>query len=47
MWTMWDAPSDRDYYGESGLYGGEPEPEEEPNQETEPELPDGEPGEQQ
>ncbi len=25
MWTMWDAPSDRDYYGQ---FGPEPEPEE-------------------
>ena len=28
MWSMWNAPSDLDYYGESG-FGDEPEEEEE------------------
>ena len=41
MWSMWNAPSDLDYYGQSGFS------EEEPEQETEPEPPDDELGEQQ
>ncbi len=41
MWSMWNAPSDLDYYGQPD----EPEPEEE--LETESELPEGELGEQQ
>ena len=38
MWSMWNAPSDLDYYGQSGF--GEDEPEEE--QEIEPDPPDDE-----
>ena len=42
MWTMWDAPSDRDYYGQDPRF-------EEPDEEieTEPEIPDTEFGETQ
>jgi hypothetical protein len=29
MWSMWDAPSDRDYYGQFNPYPDEEEPEEE------------------
>ena len=35
MWSIWNAPSDLDYYGQSGFSGDEPEEE----QETEPEPP--------
>ena len=42
---MWNAPSDLDYYGQSGF--SEDEPEEEQKQKTEPEPPEQEPGEQQ
>ena len=34
MWSMWNAPSDLDYYGQSGC--GEDEPEEEQEEELEP-----------
>ena len=34
MWTMWDAPSDRDYYGEGEFIGEEPDEE----NECEPEM---------
>jgi len=34
MWSMWNAPSDLDYYGQSGF--GEDEPEEEQEEELEP-----------
>ena len=49
MWSMWNAPSDRDYYGQHGFGGGEPEPEEELEEEKgiDPEMPDEESGEQQ
>ena len=30
MWSMWNAPSDLDYYGQSGFSGDEPEEEQEP-----------------
>jgi hypothetical protein len=44
MWSMWNAPSDLDYYGQSGFSGDELEEE----QETEPEPPEEEvQGEQQ
>ena len=36
MWSMWNAPSDLDYYGQSGFGGDEPEEE----QEIEPEPPE-------
>lgn len=42
MWSMWNAPSDLDYYGQSGL---DQEPTEE-EEEMEPELSNDEPGEQ-
>ena len=29
MWSMWNAPSDLDYYGQSGFSGDEPEQEQE------------------
>ena len=29
MWSMWNAPSDLDYYGQSGFSGDEPEEEQE------------------
>jgi len=29
MWSMWNAPSDLDYYGQSGFGGDEPEEEQE------------------
>ena len=29
MWSMWNAPSDLDYYGQSGCGGDEPEEERE------------------
>ena len=29
MWSIWNAPSDLDYYGQSGFGGDEPEQEEE------------------
>ena len=29
MWSMWNAPSDMDYYGQSGFSGDEPEEDEE------------------
>jgi hypothetical protein len=28
MWSMWNAPSDLDYYGQSGFSGDEPDQEE-------------------
>lgn len=34
MWSIWNAPSDLDYYGQSGF--GEDEPEEEQDEELEP-----------
>jgi hypothetical protein len=34
MWSIWNAPSDLDYYGQSGF--GEDEPEEEQEEELEP-----------
>ena len=37
MWSMWNAPSDLDYYGQSGFSGDEPEEDE---QEPELEPPD-------
>ena len=44
MWSIWNAPSDLDYYGQSGFSGDEPDEE----QETEPEPPEEEQlGEQQ
>ena len=44
MWSMWNAPSDLDYYGQSGFSGDEMEEE----QEIEPETPgEEELGEQQ
>ena len=43
MWSIWNAPSDLDYYSQSGFSEEEPEQEEE----TEPEPPDDELGEQQ
>jgi len=43
MWTMWDAPSDRDYYGQDPSIAEEPD--EEP--ETEPEISETELGEVQ
>jgi hypothetical protein len=33
---MWNAPSDLDYYGQSGFSGDEPEEEQEPELELEP-----------
>ena len=30
MWSMWNAPSDLDYYGQDGFSGDEPEDEQEP-----------------
>ena len=36
MWSIWNAPSDLDYYGQSGFAGEEPEKEEE----MEPEPPE-------
>ena len=33
MWSMWNAPSDLDYYEQSGFGGDEPEDEQEPEQE--------------
>ena len=30
MWTMWDAPSDRDYYSQ---FAGEPDDDEDPDNE--------------
>jgi len=30
MWSMWNAPSDLEYYGQSGFSGDEPEEEQEP-----------------
>ena len=47
MWSIWNAPSDLDYYGQSGFSGEEPEQEQEVDQEPEPEFPDEERGEQQ
>jgi hypothetical protein len=35
MWSIWNAPSDLDYYGQSGFSGDEPE-EEEQEEELEP-----------
>jgi hypothetical protein len=29
MWSIWNAPSDLDYYGQSGFSGEEPEEEQE------------------
>ena len=29
LWSIWNAPSDLDYYGQSGFGGDEPEQEEE------------------
>jgi len=43
MWTMWDAPSDRDYYGQDPCIGEEPDEE----TETEPEISETELGEMQ
>jgi hypothetical protein len=34
MWSIWNAPSDLDYYGQSGF--GEDEPEREQEEELEP-----------
>jgi len=54
MWTMWNAPSDLDYYEQSGFGGDEPEDEQEPAPESrevfldpadEPEPPELEEGE--
>jgi len=36
MWSIWNAPSDLDYYGQSGFSGDDPEEE----QETELEPPE-------
>jgi hypothetical protein len=52
MWSMWNAPSDLDYYGQSGFSGEEPEEEQEEELEPPddyPEPPDDglEPPEQQ
>jgi hypothetical protein len=35
MWSIWNAPSDRDYYAQDGPKEDEPEPDEELKQETE------------
>jgi len=43
MWSMWNAPSDLDYYGQSGFSDEEPEEE----QDMEPEPREEELGEQQ
>jgi len=34
MWSMWNAPSDLDYYGQPGFSGGEPNEETEIEPET-------------
>ena len=57
MWSMWNAPSDLDYYGQSGFSGDEPDEELEPELEPPddwpeppdegPEPPEYERGEQQ
>jgi hypothetical protein len=51
MWSMWNAPSDLDYYGQSGFSGDEPElepPDDWPEPPDEgPEPPAEESGEQQ
>jgi len=58
MWSIWNAPSDLDYYGQSGFSGEEPEEEQEVEleppddeelgeQELGPEPPEEEQGEQQ
>jgi hypothetical protein len=39
MWSMWNAPSDLDYYGQSGFGGDEPEDEQEPELEPPDDLP--------
>jgi hypothetical protein len=36
MWSMWNAPSDLDYYGQSGFGGDEPEEEQEEELEEQP-----------
>ena len=41
MWSMWNAPSDLDYYAQPGFSGNETEEE----QEVEPEPPEEELGE--
>jgi hypothetical protein len=41
MWSIWNAPSDLDYYGQSGFSGDEPDEEEIENEPEPPEdLPD-------
>ncbi len=30
MWTIWNAPSDRDYYDQSGIWDDSEEPDDEP-----------------
>ena len=57
MWSMWNAPSDLDYYGQDGCHDEEPDEEQEEeleppeylfeDQETGPEPPAEEQGEQQ
>jgi len=57
MWSMWNAPSDLDYYSQSGFSGDEPDEEQDaelepPDEEFEahepgPESPTEEKGEQQ
>jgi hypothetical protein len=58
MWSIWNAPSDLDYYGQSGFSGDEPDEEQETEleppeehelgeQEVGPEPPENETGEQQ
>ena len=36
MWSMWNAPSDLDYYSQSGFGGDEPEEEQEEELEEQP-----------
>jgi hypothetical protein len=40
MWSMWNAPSDLDYYGQSGFGGDEPEDEQEEELEEPDDLPE-------
>jgi hypothetical protein len=40
MWSIWNAPSDLDYYGQSGFRGDEPKEEQEPELEPPDDWPD-------
>ena len=40
MSSMWNAPSDLDYYGQDGFSGDEPEDEQEPELEPPDDLPE-------